>query len=62
MSQNWVNAAERAAIGPRSRPRARGPLITKSDLLPLMALFGAVYGWVLVVVAAAVALVVVLVS
>ena len=62
MSQGIVDTAEHAKVDPGSRPTARRPPVSKNDLLPLMALFGAIYGWVLVVVAAAVALVVFLVT
>lgn len=62
MSQGTIDVGERRAADPRYRPRARWPLVSKDDLMPLLALFGAIYGWVLVVAAAAVALVVVLVD
>jgi hypothetical protein len=52
---------ERDVVADARRPRAKRLLVSKNDLLPPMALLGAIYGWVLLVVVVAVALVVVLV-
>ena len=61
MSQGTIDAAARGTVDQKSQPKARGLLVSKNDLLPLMALFGAIYGWIVVVVALIVAAVVVLV-
>ena len=59
VSQRSIDIARpETAAGAHRRPKARA--FTKKDLLPIMALVGAIYGWLLLVLAVVVAALVLL--
>ena len=64
MGQRSIEVGHRDLVASArpSRRRRRRKRIAKNDLLPIMVLFGAIYGWVLLLVALVVAVIVLLVG